>query len=187
MTEYSTAGHVSSSIDVQIVPALGSRKLNSATPSVVEQFLDEHHRRHRPLPVTIRPRTPTARSRNLRTHQPCCRRYTSMMPDDLGGSLCSRLCTASWPGIGPDLGSALGFPGHGMPTSAAARFLASRRRPARGARLRVQAYPAPCRRWSAHPRTAPSEPTNSSITSRSCRGVGAERRARAGPGTVEHW
>lgn len=113
MTEYSTAGHVSSSIDVQIVPALGSRKLNSATPSVVEQFLDEHHRRHRPLPVTIRPRTPTARSRNLRTHQPCCRRYTSMMPDDLGGSLCSRLCTASWPGIGPDLGSALGFPGHG--------------------------------------------------------------------------
>ncbi|MFD8924418.1 tyrosine-type recombinase/integrase [Streptomyces mirabilis] len=36
MTEYSTAGHVSSSIDVQIVPALGSRKLNSVTPSVVE-------------------------------------------------------------------------------------------------------------------------------------------------------
>ncbi|MFJ5157527.1 ISAs1 family transposase [Streptomyces sp. NPDC088353] len=32
--------------------------------------LDEHRRRHRPLPVTGRPRTPTTRSRNLRTHQP---------------------------------------------------------------------------------------------------------------------
>ncbi|MER5668823.1 tyrosine-type recombinase/integrase [Streptomyces mirabilis] len=40
MTEYSTGRHVSSSIDVHIVPALGSRKLNSVTPSVVEQFLD---------------------------------------------------------------------------------------------------------------------------------------------------
>ncbi|MGW6900822.1 tyrosine-type recombinase/integrase [Streptomyces sp. NPDC054919] len=40
MTEYSTGQHVSSSINVHIIPALGSRKLNSVTPSVVEQFLD---------------------------------------------------------------------------------------------------------------------------------------------------
>ncbi|MFF6783676.1 tyrosine-type recombinase/integrase [Streptomyces sp. NPDC012510] len=40
MTEYSTAQHVSSSFKVHINPALGSRKLNSVTPSVVEKFLD---------------------------------------------------------------------------------------------------------------------------------------------------
>ncbi|WP_229911420.1 tyrosine-type recombinase/integrase [Streptomyces aurantiogriseus] len=41
MTEYSTGGHVDSSIKVHIVPRLGSRKLNSVTPIVVERFLDE--------------------------------------------------------------------------------------------------------------------------------------------------
>ncbi|MEV0694643.1 tyrosine-type recombinase/integrase [Streptomyces sp. NPDC050388] len=41
MTEYSTGWHVDSSINVHIVPRLGSRKLNSITPIVVERFLDE--------------------------------------------------------------------------------------------------------------------------------------------------
>ncbi|MGW4671449.1 tyrosine-type recombinase/integrase [Streptomyces sp. NPDC004324] len=41
MTEYSTGGHVDSSINVHIVPRLGSRKLNSVTPIVIERFLDE--------------------------------------------------------------------------------------------------------------------------------------------------
>ncbi|MFE9976870.1 tyrosine-type recombinase/integrase [Streptomyces hirsutus] len=41
MTEYSTGWHVDSSINVHIVPRLGSRKLNSVTPIVVERFLDE--------------------------------------------------------------------------------------------------------------------------------------------------
>ncbi|WP_345609799.1 tyrosine-type recombinase/integrase [Streptomyces sanyensis] len=41
MTEYSTGGHVSSFINVHIVPRLGSRKLISVTPIVVERFLDE--------------------------------------------------------------------------------------------------------------------------------------------------
>ncbi|MFD7408962.1 hypothetical protein ACFV7R_41440 [Streptomyces sp. NPDC059866] len=41
MTEYSTGEHVDSSINVHIVPRLGSRKLNSVTPIVVERFLDE--------------------------------------------------------------------------------------------------------------------------------------------------
>ncbi|MFI1658194.1 tyrosine-type recombinase/integrase [Streptomyces sp. NPDC020472] len=41
MTEYSTGEHVDSSINVHIVPRLGSRKLNSVTPMVVERFLDE--------------------------------------------------------------------------------------------------------------------------------------------------
>jgi integrase len=40
MTEYSTAQHVSSYFKVHINPALGSRKLNSVTPSVVEKFLE---------------------------------------------------------------------------------------------------------------------------------------------------
>ncbi|MEV5728709.1 tyrosine-type recombinase/integrase [Streptomyces pharetrae] len=41
MTEYSTGWHVDSSINVHIIPRLGSRKLNSITPIVVERFLDE--------------------------------------------------------------------------------------------------------------------------------------------------
>ncbi|MFI0041277.1 tyrosine-type recombinase/integrase [Streptomyces mutabilis] len=41
MTKYSTGWHVDSSINVHIVPRLGSRKLNSVTPIVVERFLDE--------------------------------------------------------------------------------------------------------------------------------------------------
>jgi integrase len=41
MTEYSTGEHVGSSINVHIVPRLGSRKLISVTPIVVERFLDE--------------------------------------------------------------------------------------------------------------------------------------------------
>ncbi len=41
MTEYSTGWHVDSSINVHIVPRLGSRKLNSVTPIMVECFLDE--------------------------------------------------------------------------------------------------------------------------------------------------
>jgi hypothetical protein len=41
MTEYSTKENVLSSLNVHIIPALGSRKLNSVTPSVVEQFLDD--------------------------------------------------------------------------------------------------------------------------------------------------
>ncbi|MEW1927203.1 tyrosine-type recombinase/integrase [Streptomyces sp. NPDC088360] len=41
MTEYSTGEHVDSSINVHIVPRLGSRKLNTVTPIVVEHFLDE--------------------------------------------------------------------------------------------------------------------------------------------------
>ncbi|GGL65616.1 hypothetical protein GCM10010129_06460 [Streptomyces fumigatiscleroticus] len=40
MTEYSTGEHVNSSINVHIVPRLGSRKLNTVTPIVVERFLD---------------------------------------------------------------------------------------------------------------------------------------------------
>lgn len=41
MTDYSTGEHVDSAINVHIVPRLGSRKLNSVTPIVVERFLDE--------------------------------------------------------------------------------------------------------------------------------------------------
>lgn len=41
MTEYSMGEHVNSSIDVHIVPRLGSRKLISVMPIVVERFLDE--------------------------------------------------------------------------------------------------------------------------------------------------
>ncbi|MFI0037248.1 MULTISPECIES: tyrosine-type recombinase/integrase [Streptomyces] len=41
MTAYSTGEHVSSSINVHIIPRLGSRKLISVTPIVVERFLDE--------------------------------------------------------------------------------------------------------------------------------------------------
>ncbi|MFC9636511.1 tyrosine-type recombinase/integrase [Streptomyces mirabilis] len=41
MTEYSTGWHVDSSINVHIIPRLGSRKVNSVTPIVVERFLDE--------------------------------------------------------------------------------------------------------------------------------------------------
>ncbi|MFE8911087.1 tyrosine-type recombinase/integrase [Streptomyces globisporus] len=41
MTKYSTGEHVDSSINVHIVPRLGSRKLNSVTPIIVERFLDE--------------------------------------------------------------------------------------------------------------------------------------------------
>ncbi|WP_455679058.1 tyrosine-type recombinase/integrase [Streptomyces bottropensis] len=41
MTEYSTGEHIDSSINVHIVPRLGSRKVNSVTPIVVERFLDE--------------------------------------------------------------------------------------------------------------------------------------------------
>ncbi|MFF0853925.1 tyrosine-type recombinase/integrase [Streptomyces sp. NPDC003280] len=41
MTEYSTGWHVDSSINVHIIPRLGSRKLNSVTPIVIERFLDE--------------------------------------------------------------------------------------------------------------------------------------------------
>ena len=40
-TEYSTGWHVDSSINVHIIPRLGSRKLNSVTPIVVERFLDQ--------------------------------------------------------------------------------------------------------------------------------------------------
>ncbi|MFG3409201.1 hypothetical protein [Streptomyces sp. NPDC048142] len=41
MTDHSTGWHVDSSINVHIVPRLGSRKLNSVTPMVMERFLDE--------------------------------------------------------------------------------------------------------------------------------------------------
>ena len=41
MTEHSTGEHVDSSINVHIIPRLGSRKLNSVTAIVVELFLDE--------------------------------------------------------------------------------------------------------------------------------------------------
>ncbi|MEU4486822.1 tyrosine-type recombinase/integrase [Streptomyces purpurascens] len=41
MTEYSTKENVLSSLSVHINPALGSRQLNSVTPTVVEQFLDD--------------------------------------------------------------------------------------------------------------------------------------------------
>lgn len=41
VTDYSTGEHVDSSINVYVVPRLGSRKLNSVTPMVVERFLDE--------------------------------------------------------------------------------------------------------------------------------------------------
>ncbi|GGU99687.1 hypothetical protein GCM10010275_43270 [Streptomyces litmocidini] len=40
MTDCSTGWHADSSINVHIVPRLGSRKLNSVTPMVVERFLD---------------------------------------------------------------------------------------------------------------------------------------------------
>lgn len=40
MTEYSTGQHVDSSINAHIIPRLGSRKLNSVTPLVIERFLD---------------------------------------------------------------------------------------------------------------------------------------------------
>ncbi|MFC3572608.1 hypothetical protein ACFOZ0_04785 [Streptomyces yaanensis] len=41
MTEYSTGWHVDSSINVRIVPRLGSRKWHSVMPIVVERFLGE--------------------------------------------------------------------------------------------------------------------------------------------------
>ncbi|MEU5327321.1 tyrosine-type recombinase/integrase [Streptomyces parvus] len=41
MKDCSTVEHVDSSINVHIVPRLGSRKLNSVTPMEVERFLDE--------------------------------------------------------------------------------------------------------------------------------------------------
>ncbi|MGW5679918.1 tyrosine-type recombinase/integrase [Streptomyces sp. NPDC003860] len=41
MTLHSTGEHVDSSINVHIVPRLGSRKLNSVTPIVVERFMGE--------------------------------------------------------------------------------------------------------------------------------------------------
>ncbi|WP_375061374.1 tyrosine-type recombinase/integrase [Streptomyces carpaticus] len=41
MTDYSTVEHVGSYLNVHINPAMGSRKLNTVTPSVVEQFLDD--------------------------------------------------------------------------------------------------------------------------------------------------
>nr|WP_308309219.1 hypothetical protein [Streptomyces sp. CHD11] len=41
MTVYSTGEHVNSFIDVHVVPRLGSRKLISVTPMVVERFLDD--------------------------------------------------------------------------------------------------------------------------------------------------
>ncbi|MFD3650348.1 tyrosine-type recombinase/integrase [Streptomyces cyaneofuscatus] len=41
MTDYATGWHVDSSINVHIVPGLGSRKLNSVIPMVVERFLDQ--------------------------------------------------------------------------------------------------------------------------------------------------
>jgi hypothetical protein len=41
VTEYSTGRHVDSSINDHIIPRLGSRKLNSITPIVVERFLGE--------------------------------------------------------------------------------------------------------------------------------------------------
>ncbi|MFH9575802.1 hypothetical protein [Streptomyces sp. NPDC017230] len=41
MTAYLMGEHVSGSINVHIVPRLGSRKLISVTPIVVERFLDE--------------------------------------------------------------------------------------------------------------------------------------------------
>jgi hypothetical protein len=41
MTEPSTGWHVDSSINVHIITRLGSRKLNSVTPIVVERFMDE--------------------------------------------------------------------------------------------------------------------------------------------------
>ncbi|CAL9374512.1 tyrosine-type recombinase/integrase [Streptomyces sp. enrichment culture] len=40
MTQYSTGEHVGSSLNVHIFPRLGSRKLNTVTPLVVERFLD---------------------------------------------------------------------------------------------------------------------------------------------------
>ena len=40
MTEYSTGEHVDSSLNVHIFPRLGSRKLNTVTPLVVERFLE---------------------------------------------------------------------------------------------------------------------------------------------------
>ncbi|MFD8900184.1 tyrosine-type recombinase/integrase [Streptomyces ardesiacus] len=40
MTQYSTGEHVDSSLNVHIFPRLGSRKLNTVTPLVVERFLD---------------------------------------------------------------------------------------------------------------------------------------------------
>lgn len=41
MVDYSTEQHVGSSMKVHINPALGSRKLISITPSVIERFLDD--------------------------------------------------------------------------------------------------------------------------------------------------
>ncbi|MEW1547970.1 hypothetical protein [Streptomyces tsukubensis] len=41
ITDYSTGDHVDSSIKVHIMPRVGSRKLNTVTPIVVERFLDE--------------------------------------------------------------------------------------------------------------------------------------------------
>ncbi|MGW3916130.1 tyrosine-type recombinase/integrase [Streptomyces sp. NPDC005070] len=41
LTDYSTGEHVDSSINVHIIPRVGSRKLNTVTPIVVERFLDE--------------------------------------------------------------------------------------------------------------------------------------------------
>ena len=41
MMEYSTCEHVGSPINMHIVPRLGSLKLNSVTPLVVERFQDD--------------------------------------------------------------------------------------------------------------------------------------------------
>ncbi|MCX4775076.1 tyrosine-type recombinase/integrase [Streptomyces sp. NBC_01285] len=41
ITEYSTGEHVNSSINAHIVPRLGSRKMATVTPMVVERFLNE--------------------------------------------------------------------------------------------------------------------------------------------------
>ncbi|MCZ0983481.1 hypothetical protein O1L60_42455 [Streptomyces diastatochromogenes] len=45
MTYYSIGWHVDSSISAHLVPRLGSRKLNSVTPTVIERFLDENRER----------------------------------------------------------------------------------------------------------------------------------------------
>lgn len=50
MTEYSTGWHVDISINVHVVPRLGSRKLNSVTPIVVERFLGRARKSGQHLP-----------------------------------------------------------------------------------------------------------------------------------------
>jgi hypothetical protein len=44
MTEYSRGRHVDSSVNVHIIPGLGSRNLNSVTLIVIGRFLDELER-----------------------------------------------------------------------------------------------------------------------------------------------